>query len=93
MALVVVSSYYTKFLIFSQKDFMNYKKSFLKKFQKISIKHNAVSNFDRFLIKINSFGETIADLNQFLTDFCLKYNIATYCTGNDIIFNTVNGKD
>ena len=39
----------------------------------VSIRKNAVSNFDTFTIEINVFGKANANLYQFLTTICLKY--------------------
>ena len=62
----------------------------------LSIKHNAVRTFDTFSIEINIFGKTTADLNQFLTNFCLKYK-QSYLLYKQLmtffIFNTVYHKD
>ena len=54
----------------------------------VSIRHNAISNFDIFLIEINVFWKATADLNQFLTTICLKYEIKllTVWTLNDFIY-------
>ena len=54
----------------------------------VSIRHNAVSNFDMFSIEINVFGNATADLNQFLTTIYLKYKIKllTVWTLNDFIY-------
>ena len=54
----------------------------------VSIRHNAVSNFDMFSIEINVFGKATADLNQFLITIYLKYKIKllTVWTLNDFIY-------
>ena len=54
----------------------------------VSIRHNAVSNFDMFSIELNVFGKATADLNQFLITICLKYKIKllTVWTLNDFVY-------
>ena len=54
----------------------------------ISIRQNAVSNFDMFTIEINMFGKATADLYQFLTTICLKYKnkLLTVETLKDFIY-------
>ena len=54
----------------------------------VSIRHNAVSNFDMFTIEINMFGKAIADLSEFVTTICLKYKnkLLTVRTLNDFIY-------
>ena len=77
---------------------MIYKQSFVNTMTKhLSIKHNAVCTFDTFSIEINVFGITTTDLNQYLTNFCLKYKQSSllYIRIMNIllIFNTVYHKD
>ena len=58
----------------------------------VSIRHNAVSNFDMFKIEINVFGKAIADLSEFVTTICLKYKnkLLTVRTLNDFIYIQYN---
>ena len=71
------------FLIFNAETLL-----FFKTMSKnISIKHNAVSNFETFSIEINVFGKATANFNQFLTTICLKYKNKLLTVRH--IFNTV----